>query len=92
MCVDLTSEYTMYWNCYCFYFNINSLLVIKKLSRVNFCLGCPSKQIFISSGTWELAAVCFGLLWCSGWVPVNCLFKYLSLYVVTTRWQWWIEF
>lgn len=36
LCVDLTPENTMYWNGYCFYFNIHSLLVIiKQLSRVN---------------------------------------------------------
>ncbi|XP_016316698.1 transmembrane protein 144-like isoform X2 [Sinocyclocheilus anshuiensis] len=36
----------------------------------------------VKVGTWELAAVCFGVLCCSGWLPVNCLFKDLSLYVM----------
>ncbi|XP_016407903.1 transmembrane protein 144b isoform X2 [Sinocyclocheilus rhinocerous] len=36
----------------------------------------------VKVGTWELAAVCFGFLCCSGWLPVNCLFKDLSLYVM----------
>ncbi|XP_042594246.1 transmembrane protein 144-like [Cyprinus carpio] len=33
-------------------------------------------------GNWELAALCFGYLCCSGWLPVNPLFKDLSLYVM----------
>ncbi|RXN07351.1 protein FAM198B-like [Labeo rohita] len=33
----------------------------------------------VKVGTWELAAVCFGILCCSGWLRVNCLFKDLSL-------------
>ncbi|XP_059372692.1 transmembrane protein 144b isoform X2 [Carassius carassius] len=36
----------------------------------------------VKVGTWELAAVCFGYLCCSGWLPVNSLFKDLSLYVM----------
>ncbi|XP_016150612.1 transmembrane protein 144b isoform X3 [Sinocyclocheilus grahami] len=36
----------------------------------------------VKVGTWELAAVCFGVLCCSVWLPVNCLFKDLSLYVM----------
>ncbi|XP_050983698.1 transmembrane protein 144b isoform X2 [Labeo rohita] len=36
----------------------------------------------VKVGTWELAAVCFGILCCSGWLRVNCLFKDLSLYVM----------